>query len=181
MNVARKFLRRVLGVLYRAYGATIKVSLARCGRNFVPAYPLTVLGGENISIGNNFRSMGHDYLYGNNGQILIGDNLSLNTNVQIGSSGGKVVIGNDVLIGPNVVIRAADHGLSRESLIRDQAHVGGVITIEDDVWIGANAVILKDVKLGRGCVVAAGAVVASEVEPYVIVGGIPAKKIGERV
>ncbi len=146
----------------------------------MPAYPLTILGGENITIGDNFRSMGHTYLYGNEGEIIIGNNISLNTNVHIGSSGGKIYIGNNVLIGPNVVLRAADHGISRKTLINKQPHIGGIITIEDDVWIGANAVILKNVRLGKGSVVAAGAVVTKDTEPYTVVGGVPAKKISER-
>lgn len=125
--------------------------------------------------------MGHSYSYGNDGEIIIGNNLSLNTNVQIGSSGGKIHIGNNVLIGFNVVLRAADHGLSRANLINKQTHVGGAIMVEDDVWIGSNAVILKNVRLGKGCVAAAGAVVTKDVEPYTIVGGVPAKKISERV
>lgn len=167
-------------IIRRAYGLMLKSSLAACGKNFVPAIPLAILGGENIKIGDNFRSMSHGYLYGNDGEIIIGNNLSLNTNVQIGSAGGKIHIGDNVLIGPNVVLRAADHGLSRANLINKQPHVGGVITVEDDVWIGSNSVILKDVRLGRGCVVAAGAVVTKDVEPYTIVGGVPAKKISER-
>ena len=158
----------------------LKYSLAACGKSFFPAIPLTILGGENIKIGDNFRSMGHSYLYGNDGEIIIGHNLSLNTNVQIGSSGGKIHIGDNVLIGPNVVLRAADHGLALTNLINKQPYVGGVITIEDDVWIGANAVILKNVRLGKGSVIAAGAVVTKDTEPYTIVGGVPAKKISER-
>lgn len=125
--------------------------------------------------------MGHNYLYGEAGVIVIGDNLSLNTNTQIGADSGEIHIGNNVLIGPNVVIRVADHGISRASLIMKQPHVGSVITIEDDVWIGSNAVILRNVRLGRGCVVAAGAVVTKDVAPYDIVGGVPAIKISERV
>jgi galactoside O-acetyltransferase len=163
------------------YGLILKQTLSKCGSNFAPAFPLKITGGRNITIGRNFRSMGHDYLYGNEGQIVIGDNLSINTNVQIGSSGGKIYIGNNVLIGPNVVLRAADHGISRSNLIQLQDHVGGLIYVEDDVWIGANAVILKNVRLGKGCVVAAGAVVSRDVEPYSVVGGIPAKKISERI
>lgn len=168
-------------ILHRIYGLILKSSLAACGKNFVPAIPLTIIGGMNIRIGDNFRSMGHNYLYGNDGEIIIGNNLSLNTNVQIGSSGGKIHIGDNVLIGPNVVLRAADHGISRAGLINKQPHVGGVIKVEDDVWIGSNAVILKNVRLGKGCIVAAGAVVTKDTEPYSIVGGVPAKKISERV
>ncbi|MEO1122880.1 MAG: acyltransferase [Cyanobacteria bacterium J06639_16] len=164
----------------RLYGWFLKQSLLACGENFSPAYPLKILGGDNIKVGNNFCSMGHNYLYGNDGSIIIGDNLSLNTNVQIGASGGKIFIGDNVLIGPNVVLRAADHGISRHELIRDQPHSGGEIIVENDVWIGANAVILKNVHLGQGCIVAAGAVVTKSVDPYTIVGGVPAVRISER-
>jgi galactoside O-acetyltransferase len=165
----------------RTYSFIKKKSLSRYGNNFYSTYPLTILGGENISVGNNFRAMGQNYLYGNDGEIFIGNNISINTNVQIGASGGKVVIGNDVLIGPNVVIRAANHGVMRNALINKQPHSGGTITIEDDVWIGSNVVILKDVRIAKGTIVAAGAVVTKDTEPYSIVGGIPAKKISERI
>jgi tetrahydrodipicolinate N-succinyltransferase len=56
----------------------------------------------------------------------------------------------------------------------------GPIVVEDDVWIGTNAVILSGVTLGRGSVVAAGAVVGKDIPPYAIVGGVPAKVIKYR-
>lgn len=56
---------------------------------------------------------------------------------------------------------------------------GGII-VEDDVWIGYGATVLDGVKIGRGGVVAAGALVAKDVEPYTIVGGVPAKPIKKR-
>ena len=54
------------------------------------------------------------------------------------------------------------------------------ITIEDYVWIGVGAVILQNVHIGKGAVICAGAVVTKDVGDYEIVGGVPAKKIGER-
>lgn len=54
------------------------------------------------------------------------------------------------------------------------------VIIEDDVWVGCNVTILKGVTIGRGGIVAAGAVVTKSVPPYTIVGGVPAKKIGNR-
>ena len=56
----------------------------------------------------------------------------------------------------------------------------GTITIGNDVWIGANAIIMDDVKIGDGAIIAAGAVVTKDVEPYAIVGGIPAHTIKMR-
>ena len=159
----------------------LRMTLGKCGREFYPSLSLKIKGGENIFIGDDFRCMGRDYLYANEGKITIGNHLRINTNVQIGSSHGEIVIGNDVQIGPNVVIRAADHELSRDILINRQGHIGGRVIIEDDVWIASNVVILKNVRLGKGCVVAAGAVVTKDVDSYTVVGGIPAKKISERV
>jgi len=180
MHIINKIWQYSRSILWRIHGLILRSSLAACGKDFIPGFPLRIMGGENIRIGDNFRSMGCNYLYGNEGEIIIGDNLSLNSNVLIGSSGGKIHIGNNVLVGPNVVFRAADHGLSKATLINKQPHQGGIIIVEDDVWIGANAVILKNVRLGRGSVVAAGAVVTKDTAPYTIVGGVPAKRISER-
>jgi len=164
----------------KVYSFLKSQSLRSCGEGFEAQYPLVVRGGENISIGDNFRSMGNTYLYGDEGDIVIGDNLGLNTNVIIGSSGGKIRIGNNVLIGPNTVLRAANHGLLRNERINKQPSVGGVIVLKDDVWLGSNVVVLKDVTLEIGTVVAAGSVVTRSTEAYSIVAGVPAKKIGER-
>lgn len=152
-----------------------------CGVGFYSGYPLKVTGWRKIRIGNKFSAMGSDYLYANDGELVIGDNCSINTNVQIGASSGKIIIGNNVMIGPNVVIRAANHGLSRDALMRFQPHTYGEIVIEDDVWIGSNAVITSDVVLAKGTVVGAGAVVTKSTDPYAIVCGVPARRIGERV
>jgi acetyltransferase-like isoleucine patch superfamily enzyme len=59
-------------------------------------------------------------------------------------------------------------------------HVMAPVTIGDDVWIGAHAVVTGGVEIGRGAVVAAGAVVTRDVPPHAIVGGVPAMVIGER-
>jgi galactoside O-acetyltransferase len=179
-SVLTEFLPKIEALFSLAYGAIFWLLIKKVGRRFMPGYPMKVIGGGNIVIGNNFRSMGCDYLYANDGAIVIGDNMSMNTNVQIGASSGQITIGSNVLIGPNVVLRAADHGIAMGAPIRFQPHVGGVIVVEDDVWIGANAVILRDVTLGQGCVVAAGAVVTKNVEPYAVVGGVPARKISSR-
>jgi galactoside O-acetyltransferase len=125
--------------------------------------------------------MGYSYLYANDdGVLIIGDNCSLNTNVQLGAAAGKIVIGNNVMIAPNVVLRAANHGSRRATEMRLQPHEYGEIVIEDDVWIGSNAVITSGVTIARGTLVGAGAVVTKSTTPYSIVGGVPARVIGER-
>jgi galactoside O-acetyltransferase len=95
--------------------------------------------------------------------------------------GGQILIDEDCLIGPGVVFRTANHNYhDRNTLIRLQGHSSADIIVEKDVWIGANAVILPGVTIGRGSVVGAGAVVTRNVESYSVVAGVPAKKIKER-
>ena len=93
----------------------------------------------------------------------------------------KVNYGKNVLIGPNVVIRSSNHNYAEINVpIINQGMTKGEIIIEDNVWISSNCVILPNCTIGEGAIVAAGAVVTKDIEPYSIVGGIPAKKIGVR-
>jgi acetyltransferase-like isoleucine patch superfamily enzyme len=117
-------------------------------------------------------------------------NITLGNDVYIGpganfSSITVISIGNKVMFGPNVTILGGDHNIScmgkymydvKEKLPENDLPV----YIEDDVWIGASAIILKGVRIGTGSVVAAGAIVTKDVEPYSIVVGVPAKKIKMR-
>ncbi len=81
----------------------------------------------------------------------------------------RIEIGNNVIISENVMIRDSDnHAINGRKK-------SSPIIIEDDVWIGARAIILKGVTIGKGSVVAAGAVVTRDVPPYSLVGGVPAK------
>ena len=158
----------------------VERQLASVGFAFHAQYPTIVVGGENIRIGDEFSSMGTTYLYANDGELNIGNSCSVNTNVQLGASQGRIDIGDRVLVGPNVVLRAADHGIVTESSPRFQSHSSGIITVGDDVWIGANAVVTRNVNLGAGCVIGAGAVVTRDVPPNAIAVGVPAKVIGYR-
>ncbi len=75
----------------------------------------------------------------------------------------------------------ANRGYVAEDDTALQASLTGSVTIEDDVWIGGNAVVLPGVRIGRGAVVAAGAVVTVDVEPYTIVAGVPARPLRRRL
>ena len=113
-------------------------------------------------------------------RISFGKNVTLNEFVFVSAFGG-VVIGNDVRIGTGTTMISSDHSFStRKKPIYKQGVVGGKIVIKDDVWVGANVTVLKGVTVGKGAILAAGAVVTKNVEPYSIVGGVPAKRIGER-
>lgn len=89
---------------------------------------------------------------------------------------GKLIIGNRVSISHYVKLCTGGHDAYSTDFKGDHRP----IVIEDYVWIGINATILKGVTIGEGAVVAAGSVVTKDVAPYTIVGGVPAKKIGER-
>lgn len=92
----------------------------------------------------------------------------------------KIEIGNDCLIAPFVYIVDSDHNIAKDKLINQQGNKTAPIKIGNDVWIGTGASILSGVTVGDGAVIAAGSIVNSDVEPYTIVGGVPAKKIKDR-
>jgi galactoside O-acetyltransferase len=157
--------------------------LKKLGLGAVIGSGLLVSGARNISIGSNFSCWRNCTLAaGDDGIIEIGNRVALNANVYINASlGGRVAIGNDVLIAPNVVLRASDHVTTAlDKPIREQGHRSGVIVVEDDVWLAANVTVVGGVCVGRGAVVAAGAVVTKNIDPNTVVGGVPARMIKRR-
>lgn len=168
-------------LLKYCYGVLLKTQLRSVGIMFYPGYFLHIQAGHNIEIGSNFSSNGNVRLYADSGKIIIGNHNSFNSNVFIGGSGGEIITGDNVLIGPNCVLRVSDHKFRKDQIIRNQGHVSGKIIIEDDVWLGANVVILKDVIIKKGSIIGAGSVVTKSTEEYSINAGVPAKKISERV
>lgn len=112
--------------------------------------------------------------------LRIGDRTDINRNASIDAR-SEVNIGRDVLIGPYAQLIAYQHVFSSpDRPINTQGLLPGPITIGDDVWIGAGAIILSGVSIGAGSVVGAGAVVTRSCAPYSILAGIPAKVIGTR-
>jgi acetyltransferase-like isoleucine patch superfamily enzyme len=108
------------------------------------------------------------------GRLTLGDRVDIGEYTHIRANGG-VTIGSGVLIAAGVVITSREHPVA---LPRFGVTVDAPIVIEDDVWIGAGAVILPGVTVGRGAIVGAGAVVTQSVEPFTVVGGVPARPIG---
>jgi len=143
---------------------------------------VTIIGFENIVLGKNVTFMKNGYIYAHdNGLLVVGNNFTMNTNSQLGASFGKIEIGNNCAIAPNCVLRASNHTFDNLDIpFREQGHTYGEIIIEDDVWISSNCVITANTKIGRSSIVGAGSVVTKDVEPYSIVGGVPAKLIKKR-
>ena len=109
------------------------------------------------------------------GDVLIGNHTRIGIHDTII---GPVTIGNHVNLAQGITVTALNHNFKDTSLrIDEQGFSTKPIVIEDDVWIGANAVILPGVTIGKHVVVAAGAVVTKDVPDNTIVGGVPAKEI----
>ena len=106
-------------------------------------------------------------------KIEFGDQVDVGEFTHIRANGG-LRIGNRVLIAAHVTITTRQHpvALPRWGVTEDAP-----VVIEDDVWIGSGAVVLPGVTIGRGAVVAAGAVVTASVEPFTVVGGVPARPL----
>ena len=107
------------------------------------------------------------------GDVLIGDRTRIGiSNVLI----GPVTIGNDVMFAQNVVLSGLNHGYEDVNLPPSLQKVETKpIVVEDEVWIGANAVVTAGVTIGKHAIVAAGCVVVKDVPPYSIVGGNPGR------
>lgn len=138
------------------------------------------------------------YLYKKILHINIGDDTHLSMNIFITGShnGCRISIGDNTVInrrcyldGRNPIRIGDNVNISFGTVILTLQHdphspffscSGGMVTVENNVWIGVNSIILPGVTIGEGAVIGAGAVVTKDVEPYSIVGGVPAKKIGER-
>lgn len=119
---------------------------------------------------------------GGMGDIIIGRGTYVNSGTVI-YSGNGIAIGRNVLIAANCTIVGSDHEYRSGTLtIKEQRFApsrGGVV-IEDDVWLGAGAVVLEGARLGQGCVLGAMSMARGELDAYSVYVGIPARKVGRR-
>ncbi len=139
-----------------------------------------VVIGNNVSILDNtiiectgvIRNLGEGLVVGNN----VG--IAQNCFIQVR---GNVTIGNNVIFGPNVKVFSENHIFEDINIpIKDQGETRLDLIIEDDVWVGTNSTILGGVTIGKGSVIAANSLVNKNVEPYSVVGGVPAKLLKKR-
>lgn len=121
-------------------------------------YGAYIRGGHNLKIGKG---------------SIIGDKCMLDARI------GGINIGNNVNIGTCVSLWTGSHDIN-DPYFRSMPGKIGPINIGDRAWLGSHCVILDSVNIGEGAVVAAGAVVTKDVPPFTVVGGVPAKIIGER-
>ncbi|MFZ6049002.1 acyltransferase [Pseudomonas sp. CR3202] len=112
--------------------------------------------------------------------LVLGDDVDIALGVIITTNGG-VEIGNRTLIGYRAQIISANHNIpNNKGRIFGSGHTNKKVTIKDDVWIGANSIILPGVTIGEGSVIAAGSIVTKDIPAYSIAAGTPAKVIKTR-
>lgn len=155
---------RILAPLYqhRAWSAKIYHSV----RMDTPPY-------RTFSIGKNSVVESFSCINNAVGDVVIGDfsRIGIHSTVI-----GPVTIGSHVNLAQGITVTALNHNFStKDKFIDEQGVATSPIVIEDDVWIGANAVILPGVRIGRHSVIAAGAVVNRDVPPYSLAVGVPAQ------
>lgn len=159
------------------FGKGVRLAGQICLGENVRIWDYSKIRGRNISIEDNVF-IHENVLIRSNEYIKIGKGTTINKNCTLLA---KIIIGKDCSIAPNVVIVGSNHNhYDLEKTIKEQGIVMVGITIEDDVWISANATILDGVTIGRGSIIAAGAVVNKNVPPMTIVGGVPAHFIKSR-
>jgi len=125
------------------------------------------------------RSFFENNIYlGRANNIKIGKCCEINEDVFIQGA----TIGNYVMIAPGVSLLANMHNYKSTDtpMILQGKQIGNPVLIEDDVWLGRNVIVMPGVHIGKGSIVAAGAVVTKDVPAFTIVGGVPAKIIQSR-
>jgi acetyltransferase-like isoleucine patch superfamily enzyme len=136
---------------------------------------MDVMPFNNFVLGND--STIEDFSTVNNGvgDVLIGDRTRIGmSNVLI----GPVTIGNDVMLAQNIVMSGLNHGYEDIDIVpHNQPVTKETIRVEDEVWIGANAVVVAGVVIGKHSVIAAGSIVTKSVPPFSVVAGNPARVI----
>lgn len=172
---------RVLTGYYRKAIVNILDGGVDFGKNVFIGKSVTLktTDGGSISIGDNVSIENNSYIYAQQGTIRIGRNVFIGSGAQIVCK-RSVIIGNDALIAAYVVVRDANHGMRQNELIRKQECDISEVHIGEDVWLGAHVVVTAGAVVGDGAVVGANAVVVNSVEPFEVVGGVPAKHIRYR-
>ncbi len=153
---ARRLLRLVRFLRTSLLLCRLKLTLGRCGERLQVQSPFIIAGPQ---------------------QVEIGDDVSFGGYLHIWGMGG-VKIGNRVMIGSHVAITSLTHDPA--AAVMRHTSIAKPVLIEDDAWLGTHAVILPGVRVGRGAVVAAGAVVTEDVPADTIVAGVPARIVKRR-
>lgn len=121
------------------------------------------------------------YNFGNTSNIFIYDNVGIGANSFISATNAKCIIKGNCSIAEGFTVHTGNHAQIIGKFVSDINEKNkpkgwdNDVVVEKDVWVGCRVTLLSGVNIGRGCIVAAGAVVNKSMPPYSIVGGVPAK------
>jgi acetyltransferase-like isoleucine patch superfamily enzyme len=114
------------------------------------------------------------------GPITLGRDVSVNARASLDGGARGITVGDGTRIASGAVLYAFDHGMAPDRQVKDQPVRSRGIRVGSDVWIGANAGVTDGVTIGDHAVVGMGAVVTRDVPPWAVVGGVPARIVGDR-
>lgn len=169
MNILKK-IKKVIRRFYDGFMMLLLLTVKHIPSQFIRMCFYKILGlqvGKKSTIHGSYLVSPWNIKIGNRTIIGIGSILD---------GRGNLIIGDNVNLSREVCIYTASHDVNS----KDFSSFTNPVVIEDYVWICTRAIILPNVKIGKGAVIGAGAVVTKDVPPYAIVGGVPAKIIGER-
>jgi maltose O-acetyltransferase len=173
----KKIIRLICAGLYYGFAQWLPVSYMPGGRiaqaiRSVVCRPLFRSCGKNLNVE-------YGAFFHSGSTISIGDNSGIGVKAHVS---GTITIGNDVMMGKDVIIMTVNHTFDRTDIPMNRQGFGKEkpVVIEDDVWICDRVIILPGVRVGKGSILGAGAVVTKDVPEYAIVGGMPAKVIKYR-
>lgn len=137
------------------------------------------IGGE-IRFGNDTFVAHLCTLRAEGGNISVGNNVQISRNCYLNGA-GNINIGDHTMLGPNSSIVSVNHISDNVDIpMREQGIQKAKVSIESDVWLGAHVCVMPGVKIGKGSIIGAGAVVTKDIPPYSIAAGVPAKIIANR-
>lgn len=173
----RKIIRLIASVIYYGFARYLPVSYSPLSFGLTKPFRgmlcrlMVKKCGRNVNV-----ERGADFGY----NLEIGDNSGIGINASINTS-GRVIIGKNVMMGRDVMIITRDHRHDDPTRpMIGTGYVNAPIIIEDDVWIGARAILLSGIRVGKASIIGAGAVVPKDMPPFTIVGGNPAKVLKQR-
>jgi len=147
-------------VLKILFGNRVKTSIFQ---RFSPTSSIYLMGQSKLKIGKWLRLHGGCRIrLANKGEMIIGDNVKVNYNCMFVSM-KRIVIEDGVEFGPNVLVYDHDHDFRASGGLKDERYKFGEVVIGKNSWIGANSIILRGVKIGENCVVAAGSIVSKDI------------------
>ena len=169
---------KIVSKLRSRYEASISESA-----HFVKATLDNVILGKRVMIrSGNYITLATEKGAATSSKLIVGDDTFIGENNNIRPGGSTIEIGKQCMIAQNISLIGSNHGVALGLPMREQksSFERSGIVIEDDVWIGANSVILPGVTIGEGAIIGAGSVVTKSVAPFTINAGNPCRKIKSR-